>query len=50
VILVDTSGSMQGEKIDALNEGLRAFKQSLAADPLAALRVEIALIMKTDLA
>ena len=44
VILVDTSGSMQGEKIDALNEGLRAFKQNLAADPLAALRVEIALI------
>ena len=44
VILVDTSGSMQGDKINALNEGLRAFKKDLAADPLAALRVEIALI------
>jgi uncharacterized protein YegL len=44
VILVDTSGSMQGEKIDALNDGLHAFKKDLAADPLAALRVEIAVI------
>jgi len=44
VILVDTSGSMQGAKINALNEGLRAFKKDLAADPLAALRVEAALI------
>jgi uncharacterized protein YegL len=44
VILVDTSGSMQGEKINALNEGLKAFKKDLATDPLAALRVEIALI------
>jgi uncharacterized protein YegL len=35
---------MQGDKINALNEGLRAFKKDLAADPLAALRVEIALI------
>src|ERR1700761_3053395 len=44
VILVDTSGSMQGDKINALNTGLHAFKKDLAADPLAALRVEIALI------
>jgi uncharacterized protein YegL len=44
VILVDTSGSMQGDKINALNEGLKAFKKDLAADPLAALRVEIAVI------
>jgi len=44
VILVDTSGSMQGDKINALNAGLHAFKKDLAADPLAALRVEIALI------
>ena len=32
VILVDTSGSMQGDKINALNEGLKAFKKDLAAD------------------
>jgi len=44
VVLVDTSGSMQGPKIDALNEGLQAFKKDLAGDKLAALRVEIAVI------
>ena len=44
VVLVDTSGSMQGDKINALNEGLRAFKKDLARDALASLRVEIAVI------
>ena len=43
-VLVDTSGSMQGEKIRALNEGIHCLKTSLAGDPLAALRIELALI------
>jgi uncharacterized protein YegL len=44
VLLLDTSGSMQGPAIDALNSGLKAFKNDLAKDPLAARRVEIAII------
>jgi uncharacterized protein YegL len=44
VLLLDTSGSMRGERISELNAGLRAFDQALKADPLAALRVEVALI------
>src|SRR5262249_34874532 len=38
------SGSMRGDPIDALNEGLRAFKDELAADALASKRVEIAIV------
>lgn len=44
VLLIDTSGSMQGEKIAALNQGLRVFKADLAKDALASLRVEIAVV------
>ena len=44
VLLLDTSGSMQGEAIEALNKGLSAFKSDLAKDPLAARRVEIAVV------
>ena len=44
VLLLDTSGSMQGPAIDALNSGLKAFKNDLTKDPLAARRVEIAII------
>ncbi|MBI3768314.1 MAG: VWA domain-containing protein [Deltaproteobacteria bacterium] len=44
VLLLDTSGSMQGAPIQALNDGLRAFKSSMAEDPLASKRVEIAVI------
>jgi uncharacterized protein YegL len=43
-LLLDTSGSMQGEAIEQLNEGLRAFDQALKGDQLAALRVEVALV------
>lgn len=32
VLLVDTSGSMQGHAIDELNEGLRAFGEALMSD------------------
>ncbi len=44
VLLLDTSGSMQGEPISALNEGLRVFKNDLIKDPLARKRVEIAVV------
>ena len=44
VLLLDTSGSMQGRKIDQLNEGLREFQQQLQADAMAAKRVEVGII------
>jgi uncharacterized protein YegL len=44
VLLLDTSGSMQGEAINALNEGLKTFKEELNRDNLAKKRVEVAII------
>lgn len=45
VLLLDVSGSMMDDgKIDRLNEGLASFKAEILADPIAALRVEIAII------
>jgi uncharacterized protein YegL len=44
VLLLDTSGSMQGTPLAALNEGLRAFKHDLNQDPLASRRVEVAVV------
>jgi uncharacterized protein YegL len=44
VLLLDTSGSMEGEKIDALNAGLAAFQNDLAKDTLASRRVEVAVV------
>jgi uncharacterized protein YegL len=44
VLLLDTSGSMQGAAIEALNKGLKAFKDDLAKDPLASRRVEISIV------
>jgi uncharacterized protein YegL len=44
VLLLDTSSSMAGKPIAELNEGLRLYKSELLADPLAAKRVEVALI------
>ncbi|HZD57757.1 MAG TPA: VWA domain-containing protein [Anaerolineales bacterium] len=44
VLLLDTSGSMQGAPINELNQGLRAFEAALKADRLASLRVEVALM------
>ncbi len=44
VLLVDVSGSMAGEPIQQLNEGLLAFQQALNADSLASLRVELAVV------
>lgn len=44
VLLLDTSSSMSGEPISKLNEGLQTFKQDLLQDPVASLRVEIAIV------
>ena len=44
VLLLDTSSSMQGLPIDALNQGLRTFKDELMKDPLASRRVEVAVV------
>ena len=44
VLVLDTSGSMKGQAILELNEGLRAFAQAIRADRLASLRVEVAVI------
>ena len=44
VLLVDTSGSMAGERIDALNAGLDTFRDDLLSDTLASRRIEIAIV------
>lgn len=44
VLVLDTSGSMYGEKIDQLNQGLIAFRDSLQTDSVAQSRVEIAIV------
>lgn len=44
VLLLDTSGSMQGEAIEELNRGLHAFREELFSDSLSMKRVEIAVV------
>lgn len=44
VLLLDTSGSMNGTPIDSLNDGLKTFQQDLQEDALASRRVEIAIV------
>ncbi|KAF3884523.1 MULTISPECIES: vWA domain-containing protein [Nostocales] len=44
VLLLDTSGSMQGTPIEALNQGLQTFKEELIKNSLAARRVEVAIV------
>ncbi|MBE9004995.1 VWA domain-containing protein [Fortiea sp. LEGE XX443] len=44
VLLLDTSGSMQGEAIEALNQGLLSLKDELLKNSLAARRVEVAIV------
>jgi uncharacterized protein YegL len=44
LLLLDTSGSMNGEPITELNAGLKTFRDELVADELAAKRVEVACI------
>ena len=44
VLLLDTSGSMNGAPLQALNEGLQSFKTEIVKDGLASRRVEIAVV------
>jgi uncharacterized protein YegL len=44
LLLVDVSGSMDGERIAQLNAGLAQFRDELLQDALAAKRVEIAIV------
>jgi len=44
VLLLDKSASMTGDPIRQLNQGLRTFKTALVSDPLAARRVEVAVV------
>ncbi len=44
ILLVDTSGSMSGKKIEALNHALEQFGSELGADQLASKRVDIAIV------
>lgn len=44
LLLLDTSGSMTGQPIDQLNEGLIAFRDELQSDTLASKRIEIAIV------
>lgn len=44
VLLLDTSGSMAGKPVQQLNEGVQTFREELLQDPLAAKRVEVAII------
>jgi len=44
LLLLDTSGSMSGNPISELNAGLKVFEDELKSDPLAAKRVEVAIV------
>ena len=44
LLLLDTSGSMSGEKIKQLNAGLHQFEEEMKADSLTAKRVELAIV------
>ena len=44
ILLLDTSGSMIGEAMTALNQGVNLFKENIQADTKASLSVEVALI------
>jgi uncharacterized protein YegL len=44
VLLLDVSTSMAGQPISELNQGLVAYKDETAADPVAAKRVEVAVV------
>jgi uncharacterized protein YegL len=44
LMLLDTSGSMAGHPISALNAGLKTFEEELKSDSLSAKRVEVAVV------
>src|SRR5579863_587605 len=43
-LVIDVSGSMKGEPIDALNDALQRFQSECASDDQASRRVEVALV------
>lgn len=48
VLLLDVSGSMNGDPIAELNDGLSTYRDELAADSLASRRVEVAIVTFGD--
>jgi uncharacterized protein YegL len=44
ILLLDSSGSMSGQPIQELNDGLKTFKDELMVDTMAIKRVEIAIV------
>ena len=44
LLLVDTSGSMSGERIRQLNQGISIFKEEVIKDDVARMRAEIAIV------
>jgi uncharacterized protein YegL len=44
LLLLDTSGSMSGNPINELNQGLKSFKDELMADAMAVKRVEVGIM------
>ena len=44
MLLLDVSGSMDGEKIAQLNHGLQVFKEEISKDDLASKRVDLAVV------
>jgi uncharacterized protein YegL len=44
LLLLDVSGSMQGDPISELNQGLQTFRDELVGDSLSAKRVEVATV------
>jgi uncharacterized protein YegL len=44
LLLLDTSGSMKGDKLVQLNEAIQSFRAELNEDSLAAKRVEVAIV------
>jgi uncharacterized protein YegL len=48
ILLLDVSGSMSGEKISQLNQGLKAFKEDIEQDDLASKRVDLAIVTFDD--
>jgi uncharacterized protein YegL len=44
VLLLDTSNSMTGKRINELNKGLQMFKEELMADPMSLKRIELSIV------
>ena len=44
VLILDTSTSMHGMRLEELNKGLEIYRHELLADPLASKRVEVAIV------